>query len=74
MQPLKRRLMLIRDRNSFDGKLQDRLFGIFAQSGIPHYIKDACYYEILKLAKTVMGEWRRTSVTPSHWKKYVRNR
>ena len=40
-----------RDRNSFDGKLQDRLFGIFAQSGIPHYIKDACYYEILKLAK-----------------------
>ena len=42
-----------RDRNSFDGKLQDRLFGIFAQSGIPYYSKDACYYEILKLAKPV---------------------
>lgn len=40
-----------RDRNSFDGKLQDKLFGIFAQSGIPYYQKDVCYYEILSLAK-----------------------
>ena len=48
---LEKKISADRDRNSFDGKLQDRLFGIFAQSGIPYYQKDMCYYEILRLAK-----------------------
>ena len=48
---IEKKISADRDRNSFDGKLQDRLYGIFAQSGIPYYQKDACYYEILKLAE-----------------------
>ena len=50
---IEKKISADRDRNSFDGKLQDRLYGIFAQSGIPHYQKDACYYEILKIAQPV---------------------
>ena len=58
-----------RDRNSFDGKLQDKLFGIFAQSGIPYYQKDVCYYEILSLAKPLWENGGGSPTASSHWKK-----